>query len=233
MFELATGEFLFEPRKGSSYGKNDDHIAQMMELLGRMPRDMALSGIRSRRFFKSSGQLRRINGLHYWPLKKVLTDKYKFNDLEAQGFADFLLPMLHWDPHKRATAQKMLEHPWLKMQAKYDVKQEKPSEQSTFEYESHTYYKEEMGKLTDGSENDCADAECDLTDPFEDDDFWSSGDERPRDTKLKRNLTEGKNLNNSFGHYDPADWEHLHNDKGINTQFEQLKHPPRSARRAK
>jgi serine/threonine-protein kinase SRPK3 len=44
LFEIATGEFLFEPRKGSTFGKNDDHLAQMMELLGRMPRDFALSG---------------------------------------------------------------------------------------------------------------------------------------------------------------------------------------------
>ncbi len=105
LFELVTGEFLFEPRKGSNYGKNDDHIAQMMELLGRMPRDMALSGQRSRRYFKRSGQLRKISGLNYWPLKKVLSEKYKFTDKEAMAFTDFLLPMLKWDPNKRATAE--------------------------------------------------------------------------------------------------------------------------------
>lgn len=27
IFELITGDFLFEPRKGPSYGKNDDHLA--------------------------------------------------------------------------------------------------------------------------------------------------------------------------------------------------------------
>jgi serine/threonine-protein kinase SRPK3 len=123
LFELAVGEFLFEPRKGSNYGKNDDHIAQMMELLGRMPRDMALGGIRSSRFFKRSGQLRRITGLNYWPLKKVLSEKYKFNDKEATALADFLLPMLRWDPNKRATAEQMLKHPWLTMEPEYNVKQ--------------------------------------------------------------------------------------------------------------
>jgi len=53
IFEMATGDFLFEPRKGQKYGKNDDHLAQMMELLGRMPRSMALASQRSRKFFKS------------------------------------------------------------------------------------------------------------------------------------------------------------------------------------
>lgn len=27
IFEMATGDFLFEPRKGKTYGKDDDHIA--------------------------------------------------------------------------------------------------------------------------------------------------------------------------------------------------------------
>ena len=44
IFELITGDFLFEPRKGESYSKNDDHLAQIMELLGKMPKKVALSG---------------------------------------------------------------------------------------------------------------------------------------------------------------------------------------------
>jgi len=30
IFELATGDFLFEPRKGESYSKSDDHLAQVI-----------------------------------------------------------------------------------------------------------------------------------------------------------------------------------------------------------
>ena len=29
--------------------------------------------------------------------------------------------MLTWDPDKRATAESMLDHPWLKMEANYDT----------------------------------------------------------------------------------------------------------------
>ena len=36
-FELATGDFLFEPHAGASYSKDEDHIAHMMELLGDIP----------------------------------------------------------------------------------------------------------------------------------------------------------------------------------------------------
>jgi serine/threonine-protein kinase SRPK3 len=94
----------------------------MMELLGRMPREVALSGQRSRRFFTKAGYLRRIRGLNHWPLKKVLLEKYRFKSEEAEALNDFLLPMLHWDANKRATAAQSLKHPWLSMDAKYDTK---------------------------------------------------------------------------------------------------------------
>lgn len=115
VFELLTGDFLFEPRKGYYYDKDDDHLAQMIELLGPMPKNFALSGKNSKRFFDSTGHLRRIRGLNYWPLHRVLIEKYRFVPKEAEALADFLQNMLIWYPEKRATAQEMLEHPWLKM----------------------------------------------------------------------------------------------------------------------
>ena len=30
IFELITGDFLFEPRKGTTFGKDDDHLAQVI-----------------------------------------------------------------------------------------------------------------------------------------------------------------------------------------------------------
>lgn len=84
IFEMITGDFLFEPRKGQNYDKDDDHLAQMMELLGRMPKNLALSGKNSKKFFDSRGHLRRISGLNFWPLKKVLVEKYRIKEDEAQ-----------------------------------------------------------------------------------------------------------------------------------------------------
>lgn len=124
LFEVATGDFLFEPRNSSNkkYSQDDDHLAQMMELLGPMPRSMALGGVKYKKMFDRTGQLRRIKGLNYWPLHKVLHEKYKMKETEARAFADFLMPMLEWDPEKRASAQKMLQHPWLQAEANYDTR---------------------------------------------------------------------------------------------------------------
>jgi serine/threonine-protein kinase SRPK3 len=76
----------------------------MMELLGRMPKNMALSGKNSKKFFDVKGHLKRISGLNYWPLKKVLMEKYRIKEEEADSLSDFLSPMLVWYPHKRASA---------------------------------------------------------------------------------------------------------------------------------
>lgn len=94
----------------------------MMELLGRMPKNLALSGKHSKKYFDSRGNLRRIKDLRYWPVKKILTDKYLIKEDEAQAFGDFLLPMLRWHHDKRASAQEMLSHPWLNMPDNYDYK---------------------------------------------------------------------------------------------------------------
>lgn len=87
-----------------------------------MPKSLAHSGLRSRRYFNSAGSLRNISGLNFWPLTKVLQEKYKFNEKEAVAFTDFLIPMLHWDPDKRASAESMLNHPWLTMEANYNTR---------------------------------------------------------------------------------------------------------------
>lgn len=48
IFELVTGDYLFEPRKGKTYSKNDDHLAQIIELCGKMPKKYGLSGLNSK-----------------------------------------------------------------------------------------------------------------------------------------------------------------------------------------
>ncbi|KAL6770053.1 hypothetical protein ACKKBG_A33415 [Auxenochlorella protothecoides x Auxenochlorella symbiontica] len=113
VFELATGDFLFEPKQGHGYTRDEDHLAQMIELLDRMPRAVALGGKRSREFFTREGRLRHIHRLNHWPLDRVLREKYHLPREDALALRDFLLPMLAYVPSKRATAAQMLQHPWL------------------------------------------------------------------------------------------------------------------------
>ncbi|XP_027360301.1 SRSF protein kinase 2 isoform X1 [Abrus precatorius] len=112
-FELATGDMLFTPKGGQGFSEDEDHLALMMELLGKMPRKIATGGAQSKDFFDRHGDLRRIRRLKYWPLDKLLIDRYKFSVNDAREFSEFLLPLLDFAPEKRPTAGSCLQHPWL------------------------------------------------------------------------------------------------------------------------
>ncbi|XP_039605219.1 SRSF protein kinase 1b isoform X1 [Polypterus senegalus] len=112
-FELATGDYLFEPHSGEDYSRDEDHIALIIELLGKIPRKLIATGKYSKEFFTKKGDLRHITKLKPWGLFEVLVEKYEWPQDEAKGFADFLLPMLELMPEKRASASECLTHPWL------------------------------------------------------------------------------------------------------------------------
>ncbi|XP_061644554.1 SRSF protein kinase 1a isoform X1 [Phyllopteryx taeniolatus] len=112
-FELATGDYLFEPHTGEDYSRDEDHIALIIELLGSVPRKLIMNGKYSKDFFTKKGDLKHITKLKPWGLLEVLVDKYEWPRQEAECFADFLLPMLELVPDKRATAAECLRHPWL------------------------------------------------------------------------------------------------------------------------
>ncbi|KAG0457004.1 hypothetical protein HPP92_021841 [Vanilla planifolia] len=112
-FELATGDILFSPKIGHGFSEDEDHLALMMELLGKMPRKIAITGSRSKDYFDRHGDLKRIRRLKFWPMDKLLVDKYKFPESDAREFSDFLRPLLDFAPEKRPTAGHCLQHPWL------------------------------------------------------------------------------------------------------------------------
>ncbi|KAI8340424.1 kinase-like domain-containing protein [Blakeslea trispora] len=113
IFELLTGEFLFDPRAGSRYNKDDDHLAQILELLRTVPKVLITGGEFSREFFDRSGKLKHIKKLRYRRLRDVLHDTFLMPPEDADAISMFLLPMLEMDMSKRAPAIQMLSSPWL------------------------------------------------------------------------------------------------------------------------
>ena len=113
VFEMLTNTFLFKPRKGEEYGKSDDHLALMIETLGKIPKNFALSGKKSRKYFNKNGQLIRIKNIKEYKIKEILIHDFNFEVKDAEEIQEFLLPMLEYDPKKRIDAKQALESKWL------------------------------------------------------------------------------------------------------------------------
>lgn len=113
IFELLTGDYLFSPHSGGNYSKDEDHLAQIMELLGKPTRSFVFECKRSHEFFNKRGELRHIKNLEFWNLQDVLVEKYKFEINSAKEISDFLIKMLQISPNMRYDAQKCLCHQWL------------------------------------------------------------------------------------------------------------------------
>ncbi|XP_077132396.1 SRSF protein kinase 3-like [Ranitomeya variabilis] len=112
-FEMATSFYLFEPQAGENFSRDDDHIACIIELLGRIPPKIAFSGKNSATIFNKQGDLLRIPYLCPCGLYDTLVKRHQWQQNEALLLASFLLPMLEYYPEKRASAEKCLEHPWI------------------------------------------------------------------------------------------------------------------------
>jgi serine/threonine-protein kinase SRPK3 len=111
---MLTAEYLFEPQsQGQVFSKDDDHLAQIIELLGVLPPSVKQGGRYSRELFDHTGALRYIKHLKPWPLNRVMREKYLFDHNEADAFCMFLEPMLALDMRERASASQMVNHPWL------------------------------------------------------------------------------------------------------------------------
>ncbi|KAL0573555.1 serine/threonine protein kinase, CMGC [Marasmius crinis-equi] len=152
IFELITGgDYLFDPASGSRYSKDDDHIAQIIELMGPIPPSISLMGKYSTEFFNRKGELRHIQKLRYWPLDAVLNDKYLFPRDQAEELASFLNPMLRVDPDKRARAGEMVTHRWLdgvEVKGEEDVRRRL----AEMEEERHRKAREEIERQRQGHE---------------------------------------------------------------------------------
>jgi len=55
-FELATGDYLFEPHEGQDYSRDDDHLAHIIELLGDIPIHITQSGKYAKTYFNRKGE---------------------------------------------------------------------------------------------------------------------------------------------------------------------------------
>ncbi|CAH7685934.1 hypothetical protein PPACK8108_LOCUS20537 [Phakopsora pachyrhizi] len=100
IFELLTGDYLFNPDAvWKQYTKDDNHVAQIIELLGSLPPNIAFSEKFGHEIFNHCEELRHMHKLKTWPLEAVPTERYCLEkeparkgtkeELRKTGQADF------------------------------------------------------------------------------------------------------------------------------------------------
>ena len=221
VFELVTGDFLFDPVKGREFSKNDDHLACFMRRLGKMPKNFALSGQESNMYFNRQGKLRRIHNIEVTSIKELLTKKYKMKPKEAEALQDFLLPMLEYSPQKRASARQMLQHPWLSMPHNFNyLMSDWELQKMNLIINTKEQYKKERGSDSNTNTNsanniiDVYEDEDDLYEGDSEDNSNSSSSHNSNNTDNNANSDDDSfsgddnpdkieipNYNNSFAHY--------------------------------
>lgn len=127
-FELATGEFLFQPdfkeydidmiSKQTSQQKlikkNSLHLLLMNRTLGIIPTHMIKKGKYGSYYFNRKCEFLHFHGRQEHKSIECLLTQHGYFNQDASLFADFLSKLLEMDPQKRITAKEAKNHPWLK-----------------------------------------------------------------------------------------------------------------------
>uniref|UniRef100_A0AAX7ULK1 non-specific serine/threonine protein kinase n=1 Tax=Astatotilapia calliptera TaxID=8154 RepID=A0AAX7ULK1_ASTCA len=96
-FELATGDYLFEPHSGEDYSRDEDHLALMIELLGKIPRHYALSGKYSQEYFTKRDHIALIiELLGSVPRKLIMSGKYSKDFFTKKGDLKHITKLKPW-----------------------------------------------------------------------------------------------------------------------------------------
>jgi serine/threonine protein kinase len=139
---------------------------------------------------------------------------------EAAGVSDFLLPMLRYYPNKRASAQEMLNHPWLNMPANFDCHMSEREYQSFMIKNNQKKKKKENDSQGDTVESDI---EINMADDEDNNESWGESDESNDSIEQDENedVIHISNFNNSFAAYG----QHINLDSldRANPQFDILK----------
>lgn len=124
IFELATGEMLFCPSKDEDndppeWKKSDDHLAQILTLIGPLSASMLkLNRVTQERFFDKNSHLRCGRFREIISLKQKLCVIYGWQERDAESFSKFLMPQLTWMPKARIRVSNLLLHSWLTITVK-------------------------------------------------------------------------------------------------------------------
>ncbi len=101
MFELLTGDLLFDPDKDELRSRDVHHLYQIIELVGKIPPNMINNASNRNDLFKYGKLIGTPKDIKLWPLKSVLKEKYEIDIKKIKNLIDVMESLLCIDPSKR------------------------------------------------------------------------------------------------------------------------------------
>ena len=115
LYELMTGQILFDPQKTDRFSTDRDHIHKLISTLGKIPDDLIQNSKYGVHFFKVNGQLKgNVPELKFTPLydrvRTTLKDRPEYTDDQLFLVTDLIYKLLNYYPHNRPTIKEILTH---------------------------------------------------------------------------------------------------------------------------
>ena len=114
LYELFNGNYLFDlSQYEKDISKDRKHILEMYNVLGKMPRDMALDCEFSEDIFDSKGRVIKNKNINPRNIQEELRNRIDISEEDMKDIEFILLKMLDYDPKTRPSASELLSYSWF------------------------------------------------------------------------------------------------------------------------
>jgi len=115
IYELLSGQTLFDPDKNKRISRDRYHIHNMICILGKIPQYLIDKSKNKSLFFTHNNLLKGIDNINYIGLDRLINDtlSIKLDKTQIVLTCDLMIRMLNYDPFKRPTIDELLNHKWF------------------------------------------------------------------------------------------------------------------------
>jgi serine/threonine protein kinase len=114
VYELLTGDYLFDiDRDLCDNDKDKQHLHQMYEILGKIPKDMALECEYTDELFDNQGRILNLKKCDYTSLEEIFKNDFNYTEKNAKETSEFLKHILDYNIKTRYSATKALNDIYL------------------------------------------------------------------------------------------------------------------------
>lgn len=115
VYELATGDLLFNPDKTKLLNRDKHHLVDIYSLYGPLPNDMINKAKRCHMLFRNNGLIKSVHYIQPRSMKDLLQSKATkvTSSVDMQLLESFINSCLTLDPNFRPSADDCLHHPFL------------------------------------------------------------------------------------------------------------------------